>query len=98
MYKRQEFVYFRETSDRLSVDYILLCPKKVLYQLVNDLNPVSYTHLDVYKRQLLSFLQTRPYGLNQHVRGICFIAQCGKARLKKCVIPPDRRHFLLRLE
>ncbi len=33
-----EFVYFRETSDRLSVDYILLCPKKVLYQLVNDLN------------------------------------------------------------
>ena len=33
-----QFVYFWESSDCLSVDYILLCPKKVLYKLVNDLN------------------------------------------------------------
>ena len=49
MYKRQEYEEGKAESDQEIAD-----AKKELEQARKDLNAVSYTHLDVYKRQMLS--------------------------------------------
>ena len=46
----------------------------ILYRRLNDITPVSYTHLDVYKRQFLEDVSEQKYQLMQ--RTYCFIT-CG---------------------
>ena len=55
--------------------------KELLERLGNPQDPVSYTHLDVYKRQMICCTENSMYGIRRiHLRQRIFNLESGRLR------------------